>query len=191
MVKYLKELLTLRYGKRQNEVESEKGLIPIYGTGGIFGYAIKPLYDKPSILIGRKGSINNPMYVKTPFWCVDTMFYSEINTYIVNPQYLYYNLSCIDFNKLDEGTTIPSLRIETLNSIQLSIHSLPVQQHITDIPSIYSSLFNISIIFVSSFLLLINNSFNSCLTLIISVLTSSSDILLLSSIPTYLPGTSE
>mgnify|MGYP001129540479 CR=1 FL=1 len=74
----LKELITLKYGKRQNDVEDENGTIPIYGTGGVFGKANVSLYSKPSILLGRKGTIDKPFWVDHPFWCVDTMFYSII-----------------------------------------------------------------------------------------------------------------
>ena len=128
----LNELLTIKYGKNQSEVENANGKFPIYGTSGIFSYANKYLYDKPSILIGRKGSIDKIQYVDSPFWCVDTTFYTEINEDIVIPKYLYYKLLNVNFKELDEGTTIPSLRTETLNKIKLSIDSIATQQHIVD-----------------------------------------------------------
>ena len=71
----LGEVLTIKYGKNQKEVESPNGTIPIYGTGGLMGYATKFLYDKPSILIGRKGTINKVKFIDKPFWTVDTLFY--------------------------------------------------------------------------------------------------------------------
>ena len=129
----LKELLTLKYGKRQFEVEDSTGIIPIYGTGGVFGMANKALYSQPSILIGRKGTINKPFWVDVPFWCVDTMFYSIIDTSKVIPKYLFYNLSNINFINYNEGTTIPSLRIDTLNEIDVHLHNSDEQQHIVDI----------------------------------------------------------
>ena len=129
----LKELITLKYGKRQNDVEDENGTIPIYGTGGVFGKANVSLYSKPSILLGRKGTIDKPFWVDHPFWCVDTMFYSIIDDTKVVPKYLFYNLLNIDFSKYNEGTTIPSLRIETLNNIDISLHSNDEQHYIVDI----------------------------------------------------------
>ena len=128
----LKELIILKYGKRQIEVEDENGTIPIFGTGGILGKANTALYSKPSILIGRKGTIDKPFWVDQPFWCVDTMFYSIIDERMVLPKYLYYNLSSVDFSKYNEGTTIPSLRIATLNDIDICLHSDEEQQHIVD-----------------------------------------------------------
>lgn len=128
----LKELVTLKYGKRQADVEDSQGCIPIYGTGGVFGTANQALYDLPSILIGRKGTINKPFWVDKPFWCVDTMFYSIINDEKVVPKYLYYNLSNIDFLNYNEGTTIPSLRVDTLNEIEILLHNPIMQQHIVD-----------------------------------------------------------
>ena len=129
----LKELITLKYGKRQIDVEDENGTIPIYGTGGVFGKANVSLYSKPSILLGRKGTIDKPFWVDHPFWCVDTMFYSIIDDTKVVPRYLFYNLLNIDFSKYNEGTTIPSLRIETLNNIDISLHSNDEQHYIVDI----------------------------------------------------------
>lgn len=127
----LTELLILKYGKNQKHVEAPIGY-PIYGTSGIIGYANKYLYDKKAILFGRKGSISKVQFVEEPFWCVDTTFYSIINTNLVIPKYLYYKLSTIDFNSFNEGTTIPSLRAETLNTIEIEIHNYSEQQHIVD-----------------------------------------------------------
>ena len=127
----LSELLKIKYGKNQNNVLTNDGF-PIYGTSGLIGFSSKPLYDKPSILIGRKGSIEKVQFVDNPFWCVDTTFYTIINEDVVLPKYLYYKLSTINFKQFDEGTTIPSLRVETLNSLEITIHNRIMQQHIVD-----------------------------------------------------------
>ena len=126
----LAELATIKYGKDKKKVISKEGHIPIYGTGGFMGYATKALYDKPSVLIGRKGTIGKVKYVEHPFWTVDTLFYTVVNTEIVLPRYLYYAMSLIDLDKYNEGTTIPSLRTETLNKLVLDIPSLEEQQKI-------------------------------------------------------------
>jgi type I restriction enzyme S subunit len=131
----LGELLTIKYGKNQSKVVADSGY-PIYGTGGIISYSKDYLYDGPSILIGRKGSIENVQYVDKPFWCVDTTFYTIVNEDLVIPKYLFYKLSLIDFKIYDEGTTIPSLRTDTLNKIKIKIHSYEMQQHIVDIGGI-------------------------------------------------------
>lgn len=124
----LVELATIKYGKNQKKVLSVNGNIPIYGTGGLMGYAITALYDKPSVLIGRKGTIGKVKYVEHPFWTVDTLFYTIVNTDIVLPKYLYYVMSLIDLNNYNEGTTIPSLRTETLNRLEFDIPSLKEQE---------------------------------------------------------------
>lgn len=124
----LSELVTIKYGKNQKKVLSADGNTPIYGTGGLIGYATTALYDKPSVLIGRKGTIGKVKYVEHPFWTVDTLFYTIINTNIVIPKYLYYVMSLIDLNNYNEGTTIPSLRTETLNRIEFDIPSLEEQE---------------------------------------------------------------
>ena len=129
----LGELVTIKYGKNQKKVQSEDGTIPIYGTGGLMGYAIQALYDKPSVLIGRKGTINKVRYVEHPFWTVDTLFYTEVNDDIVMPKYLYYLMSLIDLESYNEGTTIPSLRTETLNRLEFDIPELQYQKEILSV----------------------------------------------------------
>ena len=94
------------------------------------GFATESLYDKPSVLIGRKGTIGKVKYVDHPFWTVDTLFYTIVNTELVIPKYLYYLMSLIDLNNYNEGTTIPSLRTETLNRLEFAIPSLEEQEKI-------------------------------------------------------------
>lgn len=126
----LADLVTIKYGKNQKKVLSDNGEIPIYGTGGLMGYATESLYDKPSVLIGRKGTIGKVKYVDHPFWTVDTLFYTIVNTDVVLPKYLYYVMSLIDLNNYNEGTSIPSLRTETLNRLIFSIPSLEEQEKV-------------------------------------------------------------
>lgn len=126
----LSELVQIKYGKSQKKVLSDKGIVPIYGTGGLMGYATESLYDKPSVLIGRKGTIGRVRYVDHPFWTIDTMFYTVINNELVIPKYLFYLMSQIDLNIYNEGTTIPSLRTETLNRLEFNIPSLNDQKKV-------------------------------------------------------------
>ena len=71
---YLSDLITVKYGKDHKKLED--GNIPCYGSGGVMRYVERPIYDHESVLIPRKGTLNNVMYVNVPFWSVDTMFYT-------------------------------------------------------------------------------------------------------------------
>lgn len=126
----LSELAEIKYGKNQKKVLSAEKKIPIFGTGGLIGYANSSLCDGPSVLIGRKGTIGRVRYVDKPFWTIDTLFYTIVNTNLVHPKFLYYTMSLIDLNNYNEGTTIPSLRTETLNKLELNIPSLEDQERI-------------------------------------------------------------
>lgn len=126
----LGELVQIKYGKNQKKVLSEEGTIPIYGTGGLMGHATEALYDKPSVLIGRKGTIGKVRYVDHPFWTVDTLFYTIVNTELVLPKYLFYLMSQMDLNAYNEGTTIPSLRTVTLNRLEFDIPSIEEQKEV-------------------------------------------------------------
>ena len=129
----LSELVTIKYGKNQSEVVDIDGKYPILGTGGIIGYSNQYLYNKPSVLIGRKGSIKNVKYIDRPFWTIDTLFYTIINENIVIPKYLFYKLSQSDLSTYNEGSAVPSLTTATLNQIKIEIPSLKEQKRIADI----------------------------------------------------------
>ena len=133
MVYTLKELVNIKYGKNQKDVENPNGKYPIYGTGGLMSYADKYLYDKPSVLIGRKGSISKVRFSDKPFWTVDTLFYTEVNEDIVIPKYLYYKMLTMDMSEYNEGTTIPSLRTDTLYRIELDIPNKEIQRRVVKI----------------------------------------------------------
>lgn len=128
----LKDIVEICYGKNQKSVEVPFSTIPILGTGGVIGYASKPLYDKESVLIGRKGTIGLPFYIDKPFWTIDTLFYTKINKNKVIPKFLYYLLYTIGLTRYSEGAAVPSLTIKTLNEIDLNIPDMVIQQHIVD-----------------------------------------------------------
>ena len=110
----LSDLITVKYGKDYKHLK--KGKIPLYGSGGIMNYVDEVLYDGPSVLIPRKGSLNNILYVKSPFWSVDTMFYSipKLDNVL---NYTFNILSKLDFNSLNVGSAVPSMTTEYLNSM--------------------------------------------------------------------------
>ena len=82
----LEKIAKIKHGKDWKKLNA--GNVPVYGSGGIMGYVDTYSYDKPTVLIPRKGSITNIFYVDTPFWNVDTTYYTEINTSKVIPKYL-------------------------------------------------------------------------------------------------------
>lgn len=129
----LSDALEIKYGKDHKKVED--GDIPIYGTGGIMRYGNQYLYDDESILIPRKGSLNNIYYIKKPFWTVDTLFWSKINKDIAFPKYLYYNLKILDFADMDVGSAVPSLTSSLLKEIEIQLPQLQEQKAIANILS--------------------------------------------------------
>jgi len=110
----LSEMIEVKYGKAYSHLE--KGNIPLYGSGGVMGYVNKVLYDKPTILIPRKGSLNNILYLNKPFWSVDTMFYSILKKEY-NGCYVFYYLIAMDFNSLNVGSAVPSMTTNYLNNM--------------------------------------------------------------------------
>jgi len=117
-------------GQDYKSVQDEKGQYPIYGTGGIMGYASQYRCPANSVIIGRKGSINNPLFVQEAFWNVDTAFGVVPNTDIVVPKYFFYFCRHYDFTIHDVSVTIPSLRRTDIMKIQVPVPSLEEQERI-------------------------------------------------------------
>jgi type I restriction enzyme S subunit len=114
----LGEVLEIKYGKDHKKLAD--GNIPLYGSGGIMRYVEKALYNKPSILIPRKGSLDNLFYEENPFWTVDTLFWTKIDENQVDPKYLFYLLSLYKLSKYDEGSAVPSLTTKALNDVPIA-----------------------------------------------------------------------
>ncbi len=129
-----KNVLTIKHGKNQKEVESPSGQYPIYATGGQIGNATSFLFDKPSVLIGRKGTIDKPRYAETPFWTVDTIFYSEIKKDFC-VKFIYYKFCMIDWMQYNEASGVPSLNAHTIENVLVTLPNLEEQTAIASILS--------------------------------------------------------
>ena len=132
-------------GKNQSQVEDDTGEYPIYGSGGIMGYANDYICPKNCTIIGRKGSINNPIFVEEKLWNVDTAFGLAPSS-IVLPRYLFYFCKSFDFTSLDSSTTLPSLTKTNIQHILFPLPPLAAQQRILDkIDEFFSQLDKISL----------------------------------------------
>lgn len=129
MARFL-DVLTIVNGRNQKKVENPNGKYPIYGSGGIMGYADEFICDKNTVVIGRKGSINKPIYVEVPFWNVDTAFGLVANKSVLESKYLYYFCENFDFEQLNTTVTIPSLTKANLQNIEIPLPSLEEQRKI-------------------------------------------------------------
>ena len=127
----LGEVLTIKYGKDHKQLAD--GDIPIYGSGGIMRYGERSLYDGPSILIPRKGSLNNVIYADKPFWTVDTMFWSIINDSIANPLFVYYSICKKDFASLNVGSAVPSLTVPVIEDIDILLPPKATQDKVVSV----------------------------------------------------------
>src|SRR5690554_2324872 len=117
--KNLGEIAKIKNGKDWKKLK--EGDIPVYGSGGVMGYVNTYVYNNPTVLIPRKGSITNIFYVETPFWNVDTIYYTDIKSDIINPKFFYYFMKTLDLMKLDTGSGRPSLTQAILNQILIPI----------------------------------------------------------------------
>lgn len=127
----LSEVLTIRNGKDYKGFA--EGDIPVYGSGGIMTYIDTAAYEKASVLIPRKGSLDKLYYVDVPFWTVDTIFYTEIDETKALPRYVFYYLQFQHLERLNKAGGVPSLTQAELNRVKIPLPPLPVQQEIVRI----------------------------------------------------------
>lgn len=127
----LRDLIQIKNGSDYKKLN--KGDIPVYGTGGIMTYVDDYLFDGESILLPRKGTLDNVMYVNGRFWTVDTMYWTVVNTDKVMPLYLYYYLSLLDMSSRDSGSTLPSMTFDAYYTLDVNIPSLEKQQRVINV----------------------------------------------------------
>ena len=128
----LKNLLSIHNGSdyKEFEVENSEKSYPVYGSGGVFTYSSKYIYDQESVLLGRKGTINKPLYVTSPFWAVDTMFYSQVKRGVYG-KYVYYQALGFPYDRYSSNTALPSMTQTDLLNLSVTIPSISEQIEIT------------------------------------------------------------
>ena len=114
----LSELVTVRYGKDHKKLTN--GTIPVFGSGGLMRFVNTALYYRESVLIPRKGTLNNIIYVNHPFWSVDTMFYTEMNRPNL-AKFVYFFVRSKDLASMNAGSAVPSMTTEILNNLPIVI----------------------------------------------------------------------
>ena len=129
--KAVKQVAAIRNGRDHKHLAD--GDIPVYGSGGIMRYVDTASYDKPSVLLPRKGSLNNVFYVDTPFWNVDTVFHTVINEDVAIPRYFYYVMCQAHVENYGTEGARPSLTQSVLNDIRIPVPPIEVQREIVRI----------------------------------------------------------
>ena len=127
----LRELLKIYNGTKYDHLN--KGDIPLYGSGGLMSHVDEALYSGEAILLPRKGTLSNIMYVNESFWTVDTMYYAVVNDKLADAFYLYSYLSQLDLSNLDSGSTLPSMTKSAYESIVVKLPDLNIQKAVANI----------------------------------------------------------
>ena len=132
--KRLGEVLKVRHGKSQHGITAADGKYPILASGGEIGRTNSYLYDRPSVLIGRKGTIDSPQYLDSPFWTVDTLFFTEIANE-ADAKFVFYKFTMIRWRSYNEASGVPSLNAKTIENIEVAVPPLPEQTAIASVLS--------------------------------------------------------
>jgi type I restriction enzyme S subunit len=134
----LRDVARIRNGKDYRALTS--GHYPVYGSGGVMTTVGEFLHDRESVLIPRKGSLSNLYYVDTPFWTVDTIFFTEIDTSKIVPKFFFYFLKTQRLEELNQAGGVPSLTQAVLNEIRIAVPPLEIQREIVRVLDIFTSL---------------------------------------------------
>lgn len=86
------------------------------------------LYERPSVLLPRKGTLSNIQFADSPFWTVDTLYYTEIDNHLADPYYLYYYLKQLDLTQLNSGTGVPSMTFDSYYNIKVNLPNIHEQR---------------------------------------------------------------
>ena len=124
----LSEILTIKNGRDYKNLKN--GLYPVYGSGGLMCTVDNYLYERPSVLLPRKGTLSNIQFADSPFWTVDTLYYTEIDTHLADPYYLYYYLKQLDLTRLDSGTGVPSMTFDSYYNIKVCLPNIDKQRDV-------------------------------------------------------------
>lgn len=130
-VKRFKYCAQICNGGEYSDIEVEEGGYPVIGSGGEFARASQFSYCGKSVLLGRKGTVDKPLFVDSAFWCVDTMFYTKIYDFMYE-KYLYYCALCFPFDYYVTSTALPSMTQRDLGSQEIAVPPRKEQQAIAD-----------------------------------------------------------
>ena len=122
----LSEILTIKNGRDYKNLKN--GLYPVYGSGGLMCTVDNYLYERPSVLLPRKGTLSNIQFADSPFWTVDTLYYTEIDNHLADPYYLYYYLKQLDLTQLNSGTGVPSMTFDSYYNIKVNLPNMHEQR---------------------------------------------------------------
>ena len=136
----LQDVAKIKNGKDYKHLSS--GDYPVYGSGGVMTSVSEYVYNKETVLIPRKGSINNLFFVDKPFWNVDTIYYTEINDKLIKPKYFFYLLQTKHLEELNTAGGVPSLTQAVLNKVDLIIPSIEKQNEIVSILDNFETICN-------------------------------------------------
>ena len=133
----LSEFVRIRNGRDYKTLSP--GNVPVYGSGGVMTHVSEALGEGPTVLIPRKGSLDNIFFVEGKFWTVDTIFYTEIASDL-DPKFFYYKMKTMRLSQMNEAAGVPSMNQRKLSRIQIPVPPLEVQREIARILDQFTTL---------------------------------------------------
>lgn len=143
----LGDVSELHYGRALEGYHSEpdgESVARVFGTNGPIGWAKSALTDSPTIIVGRKGAYRGVHFSDGPSWTIDTAYYTEIRSDLVDLKWFYYRLLLLDINALNSGAAIPSTRREDFYTLRIALPGIDSQRRISQVLSAYDDLIEIN-----------------------------------------------
>jgi type I restriction enzyme S subunit len=131
VLKRLRHLARLQGGADYKDFEAVEDGYPVYGSGGVFARATKYMYDGESVLFGRKGTIDRPLYVNGAFWTVDTMYWTQFHG-DANPKFVYYWSTTLPFGLFTTATALPSMTASDIKNFFIAVPPREEQDEIVE-----------------------------------------------------------
>ena len=133
VTKQISEVLTIGSGRDYKHLKT--GEVPVFGTGGLMTSVDQFLHDGETVCIGRKGTIDKPMYYNGKIWTVDTLFYTHSFKGVL-PKFIFYAFRLINWKEYNEASGVPSLSKSTIEKIEIDIPSIIIQHKIVELLSL-------------------------------------------------------
>jgi len=132
-IKKLGDVIQLEYGKPLDRgYRKTDGFFPVYGANGTLSRSDKYYFNKPSVIVGRKGSAGEINLTEEKFWPLDVTFFVTFDERQQNLKFLYYLLLDLDLSSLAKGVK-PGINRNEVYAQTVKIPHLSEQQRIVAI----------------------------------------------------------
>ena len=133
------DFITLQRGFDLTKTDMQEGPFPVLGSTSIIGRHSEFKVEPPGIVTGRSGSLGVVQFTNERYWPHNTALW--VKDFKGNdPKFVYYKMQALNFARFNSGAGVPTLNRNHLDSLDVQIPSLTIQQRIAQILLAYDEL---------------------------------------------------